>query len=115
MGRALPKRRNLVITRNPDYQTPDCELYTSLEQALQAVTDAEEVMILGGAGLFQQAMAYSHRMYLTFIEGAFDGDTYFPKWSDQQWQCIKREHHPADQANPYPYTFTLWQRTQTPY
>jgi dihydrofolate reductase len=110
LGKALPGRRNIVVTHNKTWQSTGCEIYHSLEAALQAVEDYAEVMILGGAEIYKQALPLADRMYLTFIHHDFVGDTYFPKWNADEWQEIEHVDYPADEKNPYPYSFVILQR-----
>ena len=105
IGKGLPGRHNIIITRNSDFQAVDCTVVHSLEEALAVVIDAPEVMIVGGATIYQQALACADTMILTFVEGYFEGDTFFPEWDPNEWQQTHTESHPADDKNPYSYTF----------
>ena len=111
LGKPLSERRNIVITRDKTWHAPGCEIYHSLEAALTAVTDYAEVMILGGAEIYQKALPLADRMYLTFIHQNFVGDTYFPNWKENEWQEIERGDYPADAENAYSYSFVILQRT----
>jgi dihydrofolate reductase len=111
IGRALPQRPNLVITRRQDFQAPGASVVHSLEQALDHAADHDEIMIIGGANLFQQTIALADRLYLTVIDAAFDGDTWFPLFDTSEWREIHRADQAADDANPYPHSFLIWQRT----
>ncbi|ATP40093.1 dihydrofolate reductase [Solibacillus sp. R5-41] len=84
IGRPLPGRRNIVITRNADYEAQGVEVVGSLDEALLLVKDVEEIMIIGGAQIFEQAMTIADKLYITVIHHEFNGDTYFPKY--EQWQ-----------------------------
>ena len=105
IGRPLPGRINIVISRNKTLHYPGCEIYDSLNKALEAVQDAEEVMIIGGAEIYAQALPLADFMFLTFVHHKFQGDTYFPQWDIMQWQEIAREDFTADDKNPYAYSF----------
>lgn len=105
IGRALPNRRNLVVTKDPNFTATDCEVYHSLNKAIEAATNEPEVMILGGAQIFEQALPIAHRMYLTIIHHEFKGDTRFPQWDPKLWQEVERHDCSADNDNPYPYSF----------
>ncbi len=105
IGRPLPGRKNIVISRNADYQAAGCEMANSLESALELVADVEEVMIIGGGFLYQQALALANKLYLTFIDLTVDGDTYFPEFEHLDLREVKREKHRADESNPYDYEF----------
>lgn len=113
IGRSLPGRTNIVVSRNPAYAAPGCIVVSSLEAAL-AVASGDEVFVIGGATLYRQALPHAHRLYLTLIDAEFDGDTHFPELDFAQWQVIERTACEADDRNPYAYTFlTLERRTAT--
>lgn len=112
IGRPLPGRRNLVISRNPGYQADGIEVVGSVEAALALLTDSEvaELMVIGGGHLYGEMLPQADRLYLTQIDLAVEGDTRFPVFDDGQWHCVERESYPADEKNPYPYRFETWQR-----
>ncbi|WP_368194902.1 type 3 dihydrofolate reductase [Aeromonas sp. R2-2] len=112
IGRPLPGRRNLVISRNPNYQAEGIEVVGSVEAALAllAGSSVEELMVIGGGHLYGQLLPRADRLYLTRIDLAVEGDTRFPAFDDGQWQRIECESHPADEKNPHPYSFETWQR-----
>lgn len=109
IGRALPGRQNIVITRNNHYEAPGCTVVHSLDEALQAAKGADEVFIIGGATIYDQAMPRTDRLYLTQIDGEPEGDTLF-HYNPSDWQEKSREPHPTDDKNPYAYTFLLLER-----
>ncbi|WP_421215666.1 type 3 dihydrofolate reductase [Aeromonas jandaei] len=112
IGRPLPGRRNLVISRNPDYQADGIEVVGSVEAALALLADNEvaEVMVIGGGHLYAEMLPKADCLYLTRIELEVEGDTRFPAFADEQWQCVEREVHQADEKNPHPYRFETWLR-----
>ncbi|WP_421317516.1 type 3 dihydrofolate reductase [Aeromonas veronii] len=112
IGRPLPGRRNLVISRNPDYQAEGIEVVGSVEAALAllAGSSVEELMVIGGGHLYAEMLPSADCLYLTRIDLAVEGDTRFPAFDDGQWQRIECESHPADEKNPHPYSFEIWQR-----
>ncbi len=112
IGRPLPGRRNLVISRNPDYQAEGIEVVGSVEAALAllAGSSVEELMVIGGGHLYAEMLPSADCLYLTRIDLAVEGDTRFPAFDDGQWQRIECESHPADEKNPHPYSFETWQR-----
>ena len=105
IGRPLPGRRNIVISRNADYKVEGCETAVSLKDAMELVNEAEELMIIGGGHLYSQAMPLADRLYLTFIDLDVDGDTLFPKFEHLNLTEVKREKHRKDEKNPYDYQF----------
>ncbi len=112
IGRPLPGRRNLVISRNPDYQAEGIEVVGSVEAALAllAGSSVEELMVIGGGHLYAEMLPSADCLYLTRIDLAVEGDTRFPAFDDGQWQCVDCESHPADEKNPHPYSFETWLR-----
>ncbi|HHQ4711328.1 type 3 dihydrofolate reductase [Aeromonas veronii] len=112
IGRPLPGRRNLVISRNPDYQAEGIEVVGSVEAALAllAGSSVEELMVIGGGHLYAEMLPNADCLYLTRIDLAVEGDTRFPAFDDGQWQRVDCESHPADEKNPHPYSFETWQR-----
>jgi dihydrofolate reductase len=110
IGKPLPGRRNLVITRNADLSIQGCEIVTSIQQALDATKDDEEVMVIGGAHLYEQFLPHVDRLYLTLVDANLDGDVYFPDYTSMNWKEIRREEHPADDRHAYPYSFVVFDK-----
>lgn len=112
IGRPLPGRRNLVISRNPGYQAEGIEVVGSVEAALAllAGSSVEELMVIGGGHLYAEMLPSADCLYLTQIDLAVEGDTRFPAFDDGQWQRVDCESHPADEKNPHLYSFETWQR-----
>lgn len=105
IGRPLPGRLNIVVTRDRGLQIEGCTVVHDLDAALDAAGDAGEVMVIGGQKLFEQFLPRADRLELTIIDARFDGDTYFPEYSMQEWEEVAREEHEADERNGHPYTF----------
>lgn len=110
IGRALPDRCNVVITRDVDFKAPGCVVVNSIETALLAVGYSEEAFVIGGALLYQQLLPKVNRLYLTEIHQVFEGDAYFPALDMSEWRLISQEDHAADGENPYPYSFITLDR-----
>lgn len=110
IGKPLPERTNIIITRNEKYEAPGCIVVRSPEEALLAAGNAPEAIIIGGGELFSQFMPRADRMYLTLVDGEFEGNVYFPKWNPREWREVFREAHEADEKNPYNYTFVTLER-----
>ncbi|ODP98348.1 diacylglycerol kinase [Salinivibrio sp. ML323] len=109
IGRPLPKRPNIVISRDPDYQPEGVTVVRSPEQALKTVAEYEEVMVIGGGTIYQAFLPRADRLYLTFIDLDVDGDTRFPQWGEG-WKKTEVGSHPVDDKNAHPITFTVWDR-----
>lgn len=112
IGRPLPGRDNIVVTRDTGYQAEGCKVVHSVAQALQVAAGAEEAMIIGGANLYEQTLDAADRLYLTQIRAEVEGDARFPDIDMQAWREVKRESHPADECNEYAYDFVVLERRQ---
>ena len=110
IGRPLPGRTNIVVTRTPDYKADDCEVVHSLDEALAAVDGFDEAMVIGGAEFYRQALPQASTLYLTLVHAAVTGDTYFPELDLQQWREAERKDFAADENNPYAYSFIRLER-----
>jgi len=116
IGKALPQRDNIVLTKDPDYKAPGCKLADSIEKAVELASEGEmgkksgEIMICGGASVYGQYLPIADKMYLTFIEHDFDGDSYFPEFDKEEWKETGRESHKAEGLNPYDYSFVILER-----
>lgn len=110
IGRPLPGRRNLVISRNPDYAPAGVEVFASATAALAAVASEPEVMVIGGGNLYAQLLAQADTLYLTHIDLVVEGDTRFPDYAGYQWRVLAEEAHAPDERNPYPYRFETLMR-----
>ena len=106
----LPGRRHIVVTRDPDYQAEGAEVAHSLDQAMARARDVEEIMLVGGANLYAQAMALASRLYLTEIDTEVEGDAWFPEFDPAGWREVSREAHPEDEQNSCSCTFRVLDR-----
>jgi dihydrofolate reductase len=106
MKRPMPKRPNILITRQPDFENADGAIVThSLEEAinLPVVRQADEVFVLGGAQIYDQAMPLANKLYLTTVHADIEGDTFF-RYRPGEWKVEWEEYHPADAENKYAFT-----------
>ena len=110
MGRALPNRRNIVISRQADLSLPGAEITNSIEDALALCKNDKEVFIIGGAEIFKQALPLLSRIYLTRIQKVFNADTFFPEISTQEWLETEREDFEAQEKTPFSYSFLTYQK-----
>ena len=108
-AKPLPGRRNIVITRNPYFQTDGAETASSIKEALARVAEAEEAVVIGGAMLFEDALPAARRFHLTEVHAAIEGDTFFPSFDRTHWREISRDDHPANGDSPA-YSFVLLER-----
>lgn len=108
---ALPNRRNVVITHQPNFTAPDIEVFHSFESALQACAADDEVYILGGESIYAAALPQADRLCLTHIDAEpAEADTYFPTYDVNEWVVESEEHHEPDEKNKLPYTFINYKR-----
>ena len=110
IGKPLPGRRNIVITRNTDFTAADCDVVGSIDEALANCAAEPEVMLIGGASLYAQTLERADCLYITRIHHAFDGDTWFPEFDLTRWQIEKQQDFEPDHDNPYPYSFIKFKR-----
>ncbi|MED3795691.1 dihydrofolate reductase [Niallia alba] len=112
IGRNLPNRENVIITRNPDYQCEDCTVLYSIDEFYEwSNAHAEdEIFIIGGAELFSETIKKTDRLYITEIDAEFEGDTFFPALDWQEWQVVSEQKGIVDEKNIYPHTFFVYER-----
>ena len=110
IGRPLPGRENIILTRQKDYLAEGCAVFHEIEAALEACANHAEVMVIGGAPLYDQLFPRATRIYLTRVEAEVNGDTWFPQFDDNAWNELERQDYPADERNEYPYSFLLLER-----
>ncbi|HLF66876.1 MAG TPA: type 3 dihydrofolate reductase [Gammaproteobacteria bacterium] len=110
IGKALPLRTNIVITQHAHLVAPGCIITHSFTEAIRCAGEAEEIMVIGGGQLYQEAIKTAKRMYLTLIDINVHGDTFFPKWHKEEWQEVSRQVFEKDLENPYDYTFVVLER-----
>lgn len=112
IGRPLPGRRNIVVSRNPGLKLDGAETATSLEDALRLCVGVPEVFLIGGAQLYADAMPGADRLIVTEIDADFDGDAHFPQIDPRRWVVTSRETHRSE-ANGFDYAFVTYERPPT--
>jgi dihydrofolate reductase len=110
IGRPLPNRRNIVISRDLNFIAAGCEAFHSIDEALMALKDYDEVFVIGGAQLFETCWDKIDRLYLTLIHADIAGDVFFPAIDYSKWKQISCENHQADEKNTYDYSFIVLSR-----
>jgi len=110
IGRPLPGRHNIVISRNPDFDAPGCTVVGSVDAALAAAGEVAEVVVIGGAQLYAELLPRAQRIYLTRIDASFDGDAWFPQLDTSIWEEVECSEHSSDERNPYSYRFLTFER-----
>lgn len=112
IGRSLPGRITIIVTRNHIFHPQGCLVVHSLEAGLDLARDRgeNEVFVIGGGDIFSQALEYADRMYLTLVHTVAQADTFFPAFREEDWIEIQSESHPADAENPVPFTIKTLER-----
>ncbi len=106
----LPQRKHIVITRNKDYKAEQVKRASSLKKAIEKAKQDREIMIIGGASIYKEALQIADRLYLTYIDAPFDGDTFFPEIDPKQWKKVAVEQHLKDNKNRWNYEFVTYHR-----
>ena len=110
IGKPLPERTNIVITRNRDFRAHGCLVAHSLDEALALSRNDPEIFVIGGAEIYRAALAHTNRLYLTRVHATITGDTYFPEFDETEWREISRERHERDERHAYDYSFVVLER-----
>lgn len=112
IGRPLPKRTNIIITRNPFYAVSNAFVVHSLVEAFElgAMEEADAVFVCGGGEIYKQAMSFIDRIYYTEVDLDVDGDVFFPALDMEEWTLVSEEAHAPDEKNPHPYIFKVYDR-----
>ncbi|MBV8253201.1 MAG: dihydrofolate reductase [Chitinophaga sp.] len=112
LGKPLPNRPNIVITRQMDYAPVGTIVVDSLQAGLDRAKtyDVQEVFITGGGEIFEQAMDITDRIYMTRVYAVVPGDAFFPEIDGNKWELVSDERHEADERNQYPFSFQIWEK-----
>ena len=112
IGKPLAGRKNIVITRDRDFQAPGCVVVHSLDQAWKSADDADEACVIGGTSLFEETLPTADVIHLTEVEAEVEGDTYFPPFDRAQWREIEIARHAADERHAYPFRIVRLERRE---
>ncbi|MCZ4373827.1 type 3 dihydrofolate reductase [Vibrio diazotrophicus] len=110
IGKPLPNRRNIVVTRNPEFSADGVTIVKSIDMALAEAGDSDEVMIIGGGSIYSECLPKANKLYLTFIDAEIEGDTYFPSWKEDDWHETYSETYNADDKNAHDMKFVILER-----
>lgn len=111
IGRPLPGRENIIITRNPEFTCEGCTVLNSVEALLEYSRQKdEEIFVIGGAEIFKLILPDADKLYLTRIYDKFKGDTFFPALNLEEWSLLSREKGIKDEKNPYDYEFMIYEK-----
>lgn len=125
IGRPLPNRTNVVITRNKGFSAHGCVVVNSMEDAIKTAetsrssvgansantaNSADEIFVIGGAEIYKLALPFANRMYLTHVDADMNADVYFPEFNEKEWRIVKTEPHARDEKHPYSFVFKVYER-----
>ena len=110
IGRPMPERLNIIMTRDKDYKANGCIVVNSREDALKAAEGNNEIMVIGGAEIYKLFFPIANRLYVTKVHGSFKGDAYFPEFNENEWVKVKEKFAGKDDENKYSYTITVLER-----
>ena len=109
IGRPLPGRLNIVVSRRGDLQIPGCTVVTSLTEAIAAAGAVDEIVIIGGADIYRQVLPRVQTIHLTRVHATVPGDVHFPELAANEWRELATEYHPADERHAHAFTFTTFE------
>ncbi len=109
IGKALPKRKNIIITRNLNFNAPGCLVVQNLQEAI-AQADSEEVFIVGGASIYEQSMSIADKLYITHVHHTFEADTFFPEIDAKLWNITSKEDHFKDEKHAYDFSIVTYEK-----
>ena len=110
IGRPLPGRQNIVLTRQADFAADGCDVVSSPAEALSVAGDADEIMVIGGGQIYELFLPKATRLYITRVHAEIDGDAFFPEIDSNVWQLASSESISADDANQFPFDFMIYER-----
>ena len=110
IGRPLPGRHNIVISRDSSLEIDDVTIVPTIEEALSAAGDVDEVMIIGGGSIYESFLPIADKLYLTLIEAEIEGDTCFPNWGNEGWTCVYSDDYMKDDRNRFDMHFVILER-----
>jgi dihydrofolate reductase len=113
IGHPLSGRLNIVLSKDPKLSLVGCQVLHNLDELLTFTQDYKESVVIGGRSIYKLLLPMVQRLYVTWVDGEFEGDCYFPNYQPHKWQEIEKQDFPANTLNPYPYSFTVLTRYET--
>ena len=113
IGRVLPNRTFIIVTRNKSYQVSGAIVTHSLQEAIERVENDNEAFIIGGAEIYRQSLSVANKMYLTKVHANFEGDAFFPEFEPTEWKLVSENQHKADEKNKHDFTFQEWEKLES--
>lgn len=111
IGRALPGRRSIILSRQAGYKAEGCDVVSSPAEALDIAGDVDEVMIIGGGKVYVDFLPMTDRIYLTRVDATIEGDTWLPELAEDEWNLLESESYPASEERDYGFSFEVWVRS----
>ena len=112
IGKPLPDRRNILLTRDLRYSNEDVDVANSIQEVINYCRDEREIFIIGGAEIYKQTLPLANRILLTRVHTTIDGDAFFPELLDHQWKLVSEEKHEKDEKHAFDYTFEVYERVK---
>lgn len=113
IGRPLPGRENIIITRDESYKAEGCTVIHNIDDLIVFCKAQDEIMIMGGAEIYRQTLSKADKLYLTEVHAEVDGNIVFPKLEKSEWEEVTRENHSADEKNEYDYSFVILEKVRS--
>lgn len=113
IGRPLPNRRNIILTRQTNLAIDGCGIFHSTDELLGQLQDEKEIMIIGGAEIFKLFIPIADKFYLSKVNASVKGDVYFPLWDQDNWQQISSEIYQKNETNEFSFDYQIWQRVKS--
>ena len=113
IGRALPNRKNIILTRNTSANYDGCIILNDIESVLNLASEKPhyEIFIIGGAEIYSLFIGHADRLYITEVGATLTADAYFPKWDQSEFKCIGKKHYEKDESNQYDFDFSVWEKS----
>ena len=110
IGKPLPDRRNIILTRNLRYSNEEADVANSVNEVMNYTRDENEIFIIGGAEIYKQTLPLANKVLLTRVHTTINGDAYFPELLDHEWKLVSAEKHEKDEKHAFDYTFEVYER-----
>ena len=112
IGRPLPGRTTIIVTRDTNYKMEGCHVVNSIESGIELAKslNEQELMVIGGGEIYNQTLSITQKLYLTEVHERFDADTFYPEIDDKDWKLVEEESFQKDEKNPFDYTFKTLER-----
>jgi len=110
IGRLLPERKNIIVTRDKGYKAEGAVIAHSIEEAIEEVKNEEESFVIGGGEIVKLALPYLNKMYLTLVDTEIPADSFFPEFDEAEWKTVSEETHASDAKHPHRFTYKVYER-----